>query len=100
MDSLKELDNQNLVLLKYYNQIQSRIFDYLNELRRMINTKEKTVIFEFQIKDKMKELEKVKTKNKNLNKILLKIKEEKNVKKNLQHLLLILILLLIKYTVE
>ena len=31
IDSLKELDNQNIYLLKYYNQIQSKIYDSLKE---------------------------------------------------------------------
>lgn len=80
MDTLRELDNQNLILLKYYNQIQSKIYDYLNELRKMIISKDQSVIFESQINEKLKELEKVQTKNQSLNKTLMKIKEEKNVK--------------------
>ena len=81
MESLREMDNQNIYLLKYYNQIQSKIYDYLNDLRKIINNKDKNNIIECQINEKLKELEKLKTKCKSIYKIYIKIKEENNIKK-------------------
>ena len=71
-EALKELDSQNLYLLKNYNQIQYKIYHYLNELRDIINSKNKNNIMEFQITEKSKELEKIKNKYKLLYKIYLK----------------------------
>ena len=71
-DALKELDSQNLYLLKYYNQLQSKIFDSLNELRKIYNSKDKNDIIESQIIEKSKDLEKIKNKYKLLYKIYLK----------------------------
>ena len=82
IETLKSFDSQNIFLLKYYNQIQSKIFDSLNELRKIINSKDKTNILENQIKDKTNELEKIKNRYKNLYKIYSNIKEDNNIKRN------------------
>ena len=66
------MDSQNLYLLKYYNQLQSKIFDSLNELRKIYNSKDKNDIIESQIIEKSKDLEKIKNKYKLLYKIYLK----------------------------
>ena len=42
MDRLKQLDTQNIYLLKDYNKIQSKIYDSLKELRNLINSKDKS----------------------------------------------------------
>ena len=81
MESLREMDNQNIYLLKYYNQIQSKIYDELNNLRKIINNQDKNNIIEYQINEKLKVLEKLKTKYKSIYKIYVKIKEENNIKK-------------------
>ena len=81
IETLKSFDTQNIYLLKYYNQIQSKIFDSLNELRKIINSKDKTNIIENQIKDKINELEKRKNRYKNLHKIYSNIKEDNNIKR-------------------
>ena len=84
IDSLKDLDTQNIYLLKYYNQIQSKIYDSLKELRKIINFREKSDIIENQIKEKTKDLDKIKNKYKSIYKIYSKIKEEnKNKKSNI-----------------
>jgi len=76
IDSLKELDNQNIYLLKYYNQIQSKIYDSLKELRKIISFKDKSDIIDNQINEKSSELYKIKNKYKLIYKIYSKIKEE------------------------
>lgn len=79
--SLKELDTQNIYLLQYYNQLQSKIYDYLEELRKIINATDKSDILENQIKEKTNELEKIKNRYKFLYKLNSNLKEEIKTKK-------------------
>ena len=80
VERLKQLDTQNIYLLKYYNKIQSKIYDSLKELRNLINSKDKSELIEKQIKEKSNQLEKLKNRNKSLLKIYSDLKEDKNIK--------------------
>ena len=85
IDSLKQLDTQNIYLLKYYNKIQSKIYDSLKELRKIINSKNKSEIIENQIKEKTNKLEKLNNRYKYLYKIYSNLKQDKNPKRKSTH---------------
>ena len=83
-DRLKDLDNQNLLLLKYYNQLQSKIYDYQKILLKMMDSKDKSEIIDKQIKTKTNELDILKKKYTLISKTYLRIKEDiSNSKKRL-----------------
>ena len=85
VERLKQLDTQNIYLLKNYNKIQSKIYDSLKELRNLINSKDKSELIEKQIKEKSNQLEKLKNRYKSLFKIYSNLKEDKNIKRKPIH---------------
>ena len=83
MDRLKDLDNQNILLLKYFNKLQSIIFNYQKELLILKESQDKNEIMESHIDNKKNELDLLKKKFALISKKYSIIKENKRkLKKN------------------
>ena len=83
MDRIKDLDNQNILLLKYFNKLQSIIFNYQKELLILKESQDKNEIMESHIDNKKNELDLLKKKFALISKKYSIIKENKRkLKKN------------------
>jgi hypothetical protein len=83
MDRLKDLDTQNILLLQYFNKLQSIIYKYQKELLILKESQDKNEIIEIHIDNKKNELDLLKKKFSLISKKYSKIKENrKKSKKN------------------
>lgn len=83
MDRLKDLDSQNILLLQYFNKLQSVIFNYQKELLILNESQDKNEKMETHIDNKKNELDLLKKKFSLITKKYSRIKENrKKSKKN------------------
>ena len=83
MDRLKDLDNQNILLLQYFNKLQSVIYNYQKELLILKESQDKNDLMETHIDNKKDEQDLLKKKFSFITKKYSRIKENrKKTKKN------------------
>lgn len=85
MEKLKDLDNQNILLLKYFNKLQSIIYNYQKELLILKKSEDKNEIIETNLENKKNELDLLKNKFLIISKKYSRIKEKRKISKKLMN---------------